>query len=102
MDGSIPFGRANKDSLNQGVFDDNGDRLPTEFTAHVDDNIYAEVEEYLRRSVAVSMVSVDEAFGSSHKYQEDVLSNEKLNLFFEEVCLLLGKLPNSRLMLDGR
>ena len=44
------------------------------------------------------MVSVDEAFGGSHEYQEDVLSDEKLNLLFEEVRLLLGKLPNSRLM----
>ena len=69
------FSKANKDSLNQGAIDGNGNRLPPAYTAHVDDNIFAEVARYLRRSVAASVVSVDDVFGGSHEYQEDVLSD---------------------------
>ena len=32
-----------KDKYNPGVFDENGNRLPTQFNMHVDDNLYAEV-----------------------------------------------------------
>ena len=98
MNDDIPFACANADSMNTGVFDEDGNRLPTKFTAHVDDNIFAEVAQYLKRSVAASIVSVDEAFGGSHEYQEDVLSDEKLHLLYKETRLLLGHLPNSRSM----
>jgi len=99
MSADIPFGQANRDALNPGVYDENGKRKPTSFTAHVDDNVYAEIAKYLRRAIAVSMVSVDESFGGSHEYQEDILSDEKLNLLYEEIRILLGRLPNSRSMI---
>lgn len=98
MDDAIPFATANVDSLNTGVFDQDGNRLPTKFTTHVNDNIFAEVEQYLKCIVAISIVSVDEAFGGSYKYQEDVLSDEKLHLLYEEERFLLGYLPNTRSM----
>ena len=93
------FSKANKDSLNLGALDGNKNRLPPAYTAHVDDNIFAEVAQYLPRSVAASVVSVDDVFGGSHEYQEDVLSDEKLNLTYEERRILLGLFPNSRTMM---
>ena len=89
------FSHANKDSLNLGALDGNGTRLPPAYTAHVDDNIFAKVAQYLPRSVAASIVSVDDVFGGSHEYQEDVLSDEKLNLLYKEIRVLLGLFPNS-------
>ena len=39
----VNFAPAEKDKYNQGVFDENGRRKPTEYNMHVDDNLYAEV-----------------------------------------------------------
>ena len=44
MDADIPSDKANADSLNRGVFDERGEGLPTEYTGHVDDNVYGEIE----------------------------------------------------------
>ena len=82
-----------------GALDGNGNRLPPSYTAHVDDNIFAEVAQYLPRSVAASVVSVDDVFGGLHEYQEDVLSDKNLNLLYKEVRVLLGLFPNSCTMM---
>ena len=71
---SSSFAQANADSKNQGVFDSCGNRNPTVYINHVDDVLYAEVEELMPQTVACSVVSVDEAFGGYHKYQNKVLS----------------------------
>ena len=57
------FSKVNKDSLNLGALDENNNRLPPAYTAHVDDNIFAEVSQYLPRSVTASVVLVDDVFG---------------------------------------
>jgi hypothetical protein len=42
-DSDVVFVPAVKDKYNQGAFDDQGNRRPTPFFMHVDDNLYAEV-----------------------------------------------------------
>ena len=42
---SSSFAQANADSKNPGVFDSSGNRLSTVYINHVDDVVYAEVEE---------------------------------------------------------
>ena len=94
-----PFAQANADSQNTGVLDVNGDRLPPVFVAHVDDHLYADNKEYFPRGVAASVVGLDDSFGGSHVFQEDVLSDEKLRLIYKELRIVLGFQPNNRTMM---
>jgi len=45
----------------------------------VDDCLLADVEEYFPRTVAVSIVALEDVFDGNHPYQEASLSEEKLN-----------------------
>jgi hypothetical protein len=93
------FAPAHKDSKNPGILDNDGNRLPPQYVAHVDDHLYADVEEYMPTTVACSVVSLDDVFGGSHKFQELVISEEKLFLTYSEERVLLGFLPDTRAML---
>ena len=55
---SRPFAQANADSkkINPGVVDNNGNRIPTVYVNHVNDNLYADVEKYMLHTVACSIV----------------------------------------------
>jgi hypothetical protein len=97
-DDERPFGKANKDSLNPGVLNADGSRQPPEYAAHVDDNIYADVEEFLPLTIAASVTALEDVFGGNHPNQEPVLSDEKLHLFYQEFRTLLGHEPDSRSM----
>ena len=99
MDASIPFAKAQADSLNPGVKNEDGSRKPSTYVGHVDDHLYAEVAEFLRRAIACSFVAADDAFGGSHKFQEDLISTRKLNMLYKEIRILLGYLPNTRTMM---
>ena len=94
----IPFAKANADSLNKGVLDANGLRIAPNYQGHVDDHFWAEILPYLKLSIGASVVAVNDVFDGNHPYQEEVLSDEKLNLLYREVRLLLGYFPNSRTM----
>ena len=94
-----PFAQANVDSLNPGVEDKYGNRLPTGYHPHVDDHLYAEIAKYFALAVAASIVSLEDAFGGSHKFQENVLSDEKLHLVYKKIRTVLGCQPNSRTMM---
>lgn len=52
----------------------------------------------MRHTVACSVVSVDDAFGGSHKYQNKVLSEDKFHPKYKEKSILLGHFPNTRRM----
>ena len=93
-----PFAQANPDSLNTGVKDGNK-RLPPGYHPHVDDHLYADIGEYFALAVAASIVSLEDSFGGSHVFQEDVLSDEKLHLIYREIRIVLGYQPNTRTMM---
>ena len=100
MDDSIPFTAAQADSINPGVINADGSCRPSQYVGHVDDDhLYAEVMEFLRRVIACSFVSANDAFGGSHEFQEDLISVRKLNMLYKEIGTLLGYLPNSRTLM---
>ena len=94
-----PFAQANVDSLNPGVKDRYGNRLPSGYHPHVDDHLYADNAKYFPLAVAASIVSLEDAFGGSHEFQENVLSEEKLHLDYKEIRTVLGYQPNTRTMM---
>ena len=85
--------------MNKGVLDGNGNRLPSDFTTHVDNHLYTDVEEYFPLAVSSSIFFLDDSFGGSHVFQEKVLSNEKLLSIYREIRTVLGNQPNTRTMM---
>ena len=93
-----PFAQAEKDELNPGVLNDDFSRKPPETPMQVDDCLLADVEEYFPRTVAASIVALEDVFDGNHPYQEAPLSEEKLNPIHSEQRLLTGHVPDSRSM----
>ena len=94
-----PYSQANLDSLNQGMLDTNGNRNPPTYVGHVDDHLYADIAAYFPRTVACSIQALEDTLGGSHEFQEDVLSDEKLNMTYREYQTVLGFQPNTRTMM---
>ncbi|KAG7339748.1 hypothetical protein IV203_025427 [Nitzschia inconspicua] len=92
------FAGANYDSLNHGVFDSDGERLPPPFPHQVDDCMFADIPEYIRLTSAASIVALEDVFGPKHPCQESVLSVEKLDMEYGEDRLVVGQCPNTRRM----
>ena len=63
-----PFAQANVDSLNPGVKDRFGNRLPSGYHPHVDDHLYADIAKYFALAMSASIVSLEDAFGGSHEF----------------------------------
>ena len=63
-----PFAQANADSLNPGVKDRHGNRLPPGYHPYVDDHLYSDIAEYFALVVAASIVSLEDSFGGSHEF----------------------------------
>ena len=57
------FVRAEPDSRNRGVLDARGNRLPPSFVHHVDNNLYADIPQSMRRTIAASIMSLVELLG---------------------------------------
>ena len=81
-----PFGLANPDSLNPGVLSPDGTRLPPPYPMQVDDCFYADIKEYFPRTVAASIIALEDLFDRSHPYQDPPLSLEKLKVIYYCYC----------------
>jgi hypothetical protein len=58
------FVQARPDKFNPGVLDDNGNQEPTGYNMHVDDNLYAEIEEeWMRWAMRCSIHSLNIVMG---------------------------------------
>jgi len=57
------FKQANVNALNPGVLDDNGNCLPPPFVHHVDDKMYADVAEFMFRTIAAAVLAIYELLG---------------------------------------
>ena len=77
------------------VLDVSGNRLLPDFVAHVDDQLYTDVKKYFPLALPTIVVSLNDSFGGSHMFQEDVLSDEKLRLIYKEMRTVLGNQPNT-------
>jgi hypothetical protein len=92
------FAQANRDSLNPGVFDSAGNRLPPTFPLLVDDCLFADVGSHIRLASAASIVALEDVSGEKHPCQPHVLSQEKLELAYAEDCVTLGHFTDSHSM----
>jgi hypothetical protein len=98
---ALAFASANADSLNQGVLDAHGHRVPPPFPRQVDDCMFADVPEHMPLTAAASMVALEDIFGEKHPCQEHVLSFDKLNLSFDENRDVVGHHVDTRRMVVG-
>jgi hypothetical protein len=94
----VPFAQANVDSLNKGVKDEDGNRLPPVFPHQVDDCFFADTPEFIKLTSAASIAALEDVFDVDHPNQEKVLSLDKLELGYAESRLIVGHVPNTRRM----
>jgi hypothetical protein len=92
------FSQANADSHNKGVFDNAGSRLPPPFPHQIDDCLFADVGKYIRVASAASIVALEDVTGNKHPCQPHVLSQEKLELDYDEHRITLGHFTDTQSM----
>jgi len=93
------FVRADSDTQNSGVLDDNGDRLPPAYAMHVDDNMMADVRGFLPQTVAASVMALYDILGPPGSGGTvDVLSRDKLRTFYSHLRKVTGYIVDSRLL----
>ena len=57
------FAQSDRDNINTGVIDGNGNRIPPAYHMHVDDNLYADVLRFLVLTVCASAAGLFEILG---------------------------------------
>lgn len=92
------FVQANRDSMNQGVLDENGNRQAPLYRHHVDDNLYADIAEHLDRTVCASALALYEILGFPDDRQIGALSMEKLDTSYGPQRKIVGYQVNTRSM----
>ncbi len=95
------FRPAHSDSLNLGVFDHNGDRRPPPYPMHVDDNLYADIAEYLERSVAASAAGLFDLLGWPDPRVPLPLSLDKFEAYYNHKRRMVGRAFDSRRLSVG-
>ena len=94
----LPFGQANSNSLNHGVFS-NGTQLPPPYPHLINDNLFADIPVFIKLTSTASIVALYNVLGKRHPNQPDVLSQDKLELVYNEQQHKLGHLIDSHHML---
>jgi hypothetical protein len=84
------FVRPNRDSKNPGVLDEQGNRKPPVYPHHVDDNLYADVEEFLVCTVCASALAIYEILGFPDGQQVGALSLKKLDTMYRPTFVTAG------------
>jgi hypothetical protein len=84
------FARAIPDSINTGVLNPDGSRKPPTYNHHVDDNMYADIQEYLPRTIAASVVALYDIFGYPDGTFPDPLSWEKFEATYSHKRRVVG------------
>ena len=91
------FTRAEVDSLNAGILDSSGHRLPPQFDHHVDDNIYCDTAPYMLQTVSASALALWHVLGFPNPKQgPNPLSLEKFDGRYTHQRKTLGHLVDSR------
>jgi hypothetical protein len=92
------FEQATADSKHKGVFNADGTRQAPPFPHHVDDNLYADVRQYIRRTLAASVYSLYVVLGWPQPHLVDPLSHEKLNTHYTHKRKACGMMIDTRRM----
>ena len=88
--------KAQKCPLNLGVLDSQGNQLPPTFDMQVDDCMYANILEYIKRTATMSIIGLEDISGAAQPFQEHPLSFKKWNPHYGELRLLVGNDVKSR------
>lgn len=73
------FAKANRDSQNQGILNEDGSRQPPGYDHWVDDVFYCDVRAHFVRTVVASMLALYLLLGTPTDHHRDPLSWEKFN-----------------------
>ena len=93
------FTRADADSVNNGILDPSGHRLPPQFDHHVDDNIYCDVASHMAQTVSSSALALWHVLGFPNpSHGPNPLSLEKFDGRYTHQRQTLGHLIDSRTM----
>ena len=96
------FVQADRDELNPGVLDEEGERLPPPYNMHVDDALYADIEQYLEHTVCASVGALFEVLGFPLDIRvPSSLSNDKFEAWYNHIRKLVGRRFNSRTLSVG-
>ena len=91
------FSPAEPDTINHGVLDASGHRLPPQFDHHVDDNIYGDVAAYMAQTVSASALALWHVLGFPNPlHGPNPLSLEKFDGRYTHQRKTLGHLVDSR------
>jgi hypothetical protein len=90
------FVQATADSRHKGVFNADGSRRPPPYPHHVDDNIYADVKQHMRRTIAATVWSLYTVLGFPDPFQQDPLSHEKLEMHLTHLRNPVGRAIDTR------
>ena len=90
------FAKAIPDSINRGVFDDDGKRRSPTYDHHVDDNMYADITEFLPRAAAASIIALYEIVGYPDGRIPDPISWDKFESVHGHLRRVVGWEFNSR------
>lgn len=98
---SVVFSPAQADTINCGVFGPDGSRLPPQFDHHVDDNMYADVGQFMERTVSASVIGLYETLGYPSPIIPNPLSRDKFNATYTQQRCCVGRLFDSARMTVG-
>jgi hypothetical protein len=73
------FVPAEADSINTGVLDSNGLRIPPPFPHHVDDNMYADIEDYITLTISASQLGLFQVLGFPSPHSPSLFNYEKFD-----------------------
>ena len=90
--------KAQRDALNPGVLDSKGIRMPPSYNMQVDDNMTADVKQYIKKTASLSIIGLEDLSGATQSYQDYPLSFKKWDPLYAELQLLVGHDVNSRRM----
>ena len=84
------YAQAATDSLNQGVILPDGTRRSPTYDHHVDDNMYADVREFMPLTIAASILSLYVVLGFPSPTCRDALSWDKFEASFSHERKIIG------------
>ena len=95
------FRRADRDSINSGVWSATGHRTPPPYGHHVDDNMYAEIDINMPRTISASVIALYELLGYPCDEAPNPLSLDKLDTRYTYERKIVGLWINSRQLAVG-
>jgi hypothetical protein len=92
------FVPAEADSINTGVRNPDGSRVPPPFPHHVDDNMYADVEEHITQTISASQLALFQVLGFPSPHAPSLFNYEKFDGSLSHQRQTIGRHIDTRRM----